>query len=152
MRNTNTIWTWQEKVARRLLLWSGLSMAAGGLLWWRGSPFWRGFGAQAVGWGAIDALIALFGRRAARRRHARLGPAASTEAVTARETQNLLRLLWLNTGLDLLYMAGGVALARTKGRHSPEWRGHGWGIVLQGMFLFFFDLYHAQAIRKENVR
>ena len=36
-----------------------------------------------------------------------------------------------------------VLLALTLGVDSPFWRGNGWGIVVQGGFLFFFDLLHA---------
>ena len=68
------IWDFQDVLARRLLLWSALSMAAGALLLAFGaSPWWRGFGLQALAWGAIDAAIALFGQRSARKRRAAAG-------------------------------------------------------------------------------
>ena len=43
-------------------------------------------------------------------------------------------------------MAGGVWLARSKGRDDANWRGQGWGIVVQGAFLFVFDLVHARRV------
>lgn len=119
-------------VSLRLLAWSVLSLAAGALLWRRGSPFWRGFGAQALGWGAIDALIALSGLR----------PGQQPSAEPARAARNLRRLLWFNAALDVGYMAGGLRLARGKGRSDASWRGQGWGIVVQGAFLFVFDVVH----------
>ncbi len=141
------IWDFQDTLSRRLLLWSALSIAAGiGLLAF-GEPFWRGFGLQAVVWGAIDAAIALFGQRAAARRRAK-GP-HGPEAL-AREARNLRRLLWINTGLDVLYVAGGLALVYTMAAQNPFAGGNGWGIIVQGGFLFFFDLLHAVAVpRKE---
>jgi carboxylesterase len=54
--------------------------------------------------------------------------------------------LWINTGLDVLYIAGGITLASILGPGNPGWLGHGWGIMVQGAFLFFFDLIHAQAV------
>ena len=48
------IWELQAALTRRLLLWSAVSVAAGALLLLFGDPFWRGFGVQAVAWGAID--------------------------------------------------------------------------------------------------
>ena len=126
--------TFGRNVSLRLLLWSVLSMAVGGLLWRRGAPEGRAVGAQAVGWGAIDALIALSGLRPGRQ-----PPAAPTRAA-----RNLRRLLWFNAVLDVGYMAGGVWLARSKGRDDANWRGQGWGIVVQGAFLFVFDLVHAR--------
>lgn len=141
------IWDFQDTLSRRLLLWSALSIAAGiGLLAF-GEPFWRGFGLQAVVWGAIDAAIALFGQRAAARRRAK-GP-HGPEAL-ARETRNLRRLLWVNTGLDVLYVAGGLVLLYTMAAQNPFAGGNGWGIIVQGGFLFVFDLLHAVAVpRKE---
>lgn len=143
------IWDFQDTLTRRLLLWSALSIAAGiGLLIF-GDPFWRGFGLQALVWGAIDAAIALFGQRAAARRRA--GGPHGPEAL-AREARNLRRLLWINTGLDVLYVAGGIVLLYTLAVQNPFAAGNGWGIIVQGGFLFFFDLLHALAVpRKEAV-
>jgi carboxylesterase len=102
---------------------------------------------QAVVWGIIDAGIALLGRRASeKRRLAHLdGP-----SIVEQEAQNLRRLLWINTGLDVLYVAGGFVLIYTIGRGDPFAAGNGWGIVVQGGFLFFFDLLHALAVPKEQ--
>jgi hypothetical protein len=140
------IWQVQKQVTTRLLVWSGLSVVAG-LALQLASPFWRAFGAQAFGWGAIDAAIALFGDYFARRRKARLSHPLAPDVV-ARETRNLRRILWFNAGLDVFYVLGGVWLARGKGRSSAQWRGHGRGIVVQGVFLFMFDLFHALHLRR----
>ena len=66
------------------------------------------------------------------------------------ETRKLRRLLWLNTLLDILYVAGGLGLRAIRGRNEPAWRGHGWGIVVQGGFLFLFDLYHVLVLPSVN--
>ena len=137
------IWDFQDALTRRLLLWSALSIAAGAILLLAGDAFWRGFGLQAVVWGAIDAGIALFGRRASQKRQASAPPGADT---TAREARTLRRLLWINTGLDVLYVAGGLLLVSTRGQTDPFAAGTGWGIVLQGGFLFVFDLLHARGV------
>ena len=146
-----TIWQFQQNLTRRLLAWSGFSIAAG-LGMQLGDAFWRGVGAQAMGWGAIDALIAWFGRRSAGRKQAKLLDPLSP-IVVVKEARNLQRLLWFNTALDVIYVMGGLLLALTKGRTNYTWRGHGWGIIVQGGFLFLFDLYHAmQLSRKESHR
>jgi hypothetical protein len=134
------LWEFQQKISRRLLGWSSFSTAAGLALLAAG-PFWRGVGIQAIGWGAVDAFIALAGRWFAGRRAA--APQADYRAYVASETQQLGRLLVLNTVLDVLYVLAGLALVHRRGQRSPAWRGHGWGIVWQGAFLFVFDLYHA---------
>lgn len=131
--HARTVFAFGRTVSRRLLVWSVLSMAGGALLWRRGGPFWRGFGIQAAGWGAIDALIAASGLRP--------GQQPSPEPVRA--ARKLRRLLWFNAALDVGYMAGGAWLAHSKGRGDAQWRGQGWGIVVQGAFLFVFDVAHA---------
>ena len=139
------IWQFQDRVSTRLLWWAGASLVFGlALIVW-GRGFWRGFGIQAAAWGTIDAAIALVGRVAASRRRAAL-PEPDLPAILAREGRNLRRLLWVNTGLDVLYVSGGVALALTLGADSPFWLGNGWSIVVQGGFLFLFDLFHALGV------
>jgi hypothetical protein len=145
-KNLTNIWSFQQTLTRRLLIWSGLSVGGGlGLLWL--NPFWRGFGIQALAWGLIDAAIAFFGSLSARRRYAKL-PDPLAPACVHNESQKLRRLLWVNAGLDVGYMAGGLALVLTLGAANPAWQGHGWGIVMQGGFLFLFDSYHAWIIRE----
>jgi carboxylesterase len=138
------IWDFQDVLTRRLLLWSALSIAAGALLLaFAPSPWWRGFGVQALVWGGIDAAIALFGRRSLQKRRA--AGAGGPEALEI-EARKLRRLLWINTGLDLLYVAGGVLLLQTLGMQSDFAAGNGWGMIVQGAFLFLFDLLHAVAM------
>ena len=135
------IWDFQDMLSRRLLLWSALSIVAGALLIaFAVSPLWRGFGLQALIWGGIDAAIAIFGQRSALKRRA-VSPHG--QEALEREARKLRRLLWINTGLDVLYVAGGIVLLQTAGMQSAFAAGNGWGIIVQGGFLFFFDLLHA---------
>jgi pimeloyl-ACP methyl ester carboxylesterase len=137
------LWDFQDLLARRLLLWSALSVTGGLLFLALGDTFWRGFGLQAVVWGVIDAAIAYFGQRsAARQRTASRGDGKAI----GRAGANLRRLLWINTGLDVLYVAGGVLLVYTLGRTDLFAAGNGWGVILQGGFLLLFDLLHALAV------
>ena len=140
------IWQFQTRLAEKLLAWSGASVAGGIGLLLLGDRFWRGFGSQCAGWGAIDALIAAFGLRAALTKAD--APDAHTPERQTRERTTLRRILWINFGLDVGYVTGGTALAITRGKRDRFWRGAGWGIVLQGGFLFFFDLLHALLLRE----
>jgi hypothetical protein len=129
----NPIWKFEADLTNRLLIWSILSLLFGFYAWFATNEFGRGFGIQAVAWGAVDAAIAVVGARTAARRKSTVDP--KKEAVFIR------KVLWVNFGLDVLYILGGLWVIQP---HSGMfWQGTGWGIVLQGSFLFIFDLFHA---------
>jgi hypothetical protein len=130
----NSLTTFTQTIARRLLLWGALSTIGGVLLQFSRKPFWIGVGQQAIGWGLIDALIALFAGRSTSRSFS---------------GQTLRRILLFNAALDVLYVLGGFIFARTKGATNEKLRGQGWGIVLQGLFLFKFDLIHGLFVPNE---
>jgi hypothetical protein len=140
------IWQYYQAITRRLLVWSIISVIAGVVLLFF-NPLWQGVGLQAIAWGAIDAVIALVGGWVTRRRRAGLADPSAPEML-AREARNLRRILLINTGLDVLYVTGGIILVLTLGADNPFWRGNGWGIVFQGGFLLFFDLLHALSVPK----
>ena len=89
----------------------------------------RGFGRQTAAWGAVDGAIALLGRRS----RARRGPTAP---------QRLRRVLLLNAGLDVGYVAVGCWLVS-----DGRWRGDGWAVVVQGAFLALLDGEAARRLR-----
>jgi len=105
------------------------------------SRFTSGMGIQFSAWGLVDAIIAVFGERAAKKRAAQLTDPLTSD-ITDRESRKLYKVLLVNTVLDVGYMLGGSTLTLTKGKTDPGWRGHAIGIIIQGAFLFFFDLVH----------
>jgi len=127
-----------RRLTRRLTQWGGASVVGGGALAvLGGSPRVRAFGLQNAMWGAIDVAIA----------------AVSTLQSTPPTTPKLRRLLLINTGLDVGYVAGGAhVFARTPsfgGRITPEQaRGHGAAVVVQGAALFVLDLTHARQLNR----
>lgn len=145
------IWQFQMELSGRLMRWAGFSIGTGIALIATGdrvanaNKFNQGVGSQFIGWGAIDGLLAFFGAQYASRRTA--DPEAHTQARQDKARRNLRTLLSVNTGLDVLYVLGGLWLARHKGKDKAFWRGSGWGIVGQGAFLFIFDLIHALQLK-----
>lgn len=135
------IYDFQRILSRRLLAWGALSLIAGLWLLFNPGAFWHGLGVQALAWGIIDAVLALFGIRSAT---ARLNLPFDSDR-QARDAKTLRRILWINTRLDVLYLLGGAFIILTKGASEPFWQGTGWGIILQGGFLLLFDLFHALA-------
>jgi hypothetical protein len=141
-----TIWNFSAKLTRRLLIWSVCSVLFSTLTFFAGDPFLRGFAIQCFVWGAVDGAIAIYGARRSAKKQANIQEVDRVEVET-KETSWLSRILWINAGLDVFYVLGGMWLMQTWGADSPLWRGHGAGIMIQGGFLLFFDFFHAFSLR-----
>lgn len=141
-----TIWDFQDRLTKSLTIWAVGNILVGLVLLFTGSAFGRGFGEMMIGWGAINLAIALFGQRGSKRRRAAAD--GMDAAVMAKEQAKLARILWVNAGLDVAYMAAGYWLAQTRGAADPRMLGWGYAIILQGAFLFVFDLVNALLLRR----
>jgi hypothetical protein len=133
------LFTFQQRAFPLLLGWSLGSILAG-LIWRRpGQGFWRGIGDQFIGWGLVDGLIAWFGLGGAQRNSQLLknGQLSADEHVHQR--RNFILIVALNVLLDVGYIIGGRYL--TKRAENEQRRGMGWGILVQGGFLFVWDLF-----------
>jgi hypothetical protein len=139
-----SFWDFNRALTQRLLTWAGVSLAVGLGLLVSNDPRRGGVGSQFAGWALVNAAIALVGGRAAegKRRQCAAGELPEAETV-AKEARNLRRLLWVNAGLDVLYVLGGLLLRQKKARTDLRWQGVGEGIALQGAALFIFDIIHA---------
>ncbi len=142
------IWQFNEILSHRLFSWNIVNVFIGLILSLL-KPFWKGVGSQSIGWGLINIAIAVVGGNVAKRRFKNLPDPLDTE-VTKRESENMRRILWINTFLDVLYMLGGLRLSQTRGKKDELWRGIGIGIVIQGILLFVFDLVHARAVPEKR--
>jgi hypothetical protein len=136
-----SFWDFNDTVSRRLLSWSWFSMGSGLSMTSVNDEFLRGVGMQFASWGFIDAIIALVGKWNTHKNRQLPEDIQSVKQQT--EAIKLRKILWVNTFLDIFYVIGGFWLWRHKGADSRKWRGHGVGIIIQGGFLFIFDLYHA---------
>jgi hypothetical protein len=122
----------QLRALRALLGWGAGSVLVGAaLLPWR-NPTWKFFGFQMIGWGAVDAALALAGRRGAQ---ARINRGAADAIEQARRFRVIVLV---NALLDVGYIVGGIELIR-RARGRASWAGTGAGIVVQGAFLLLFD-------------
>ena len=142
------VYRFQRTLCDRLLAWAFLSFVTGLGVWLSagGDDFSAGLALQFALWGAVDAGIAFFGLRGLAEQ-IRLDPEPRRDTAAA---ARLRRLLWINTGLDVLYIAGGLALMLGPGQTSAFARGSGLGVLIQGGFLFIFDLLHALSIPTEQ--
>ncbi|MFA0962768.1 hypothetical protein AB9P05_13280 [Roseivirga sp. BDSF3-8] len=87
-------------------------------------------------WNVVNLALAGFGYYGA----ATADPAAFSLFETMQEQYGVKKLLLVNAGLDVAYMAGGFYL-KERGERLDEdrWRGYGRSLVLQGGFLLAFD-------------
>jgi hypothetical protein len=116
-----------ETIAQQLMAWSLLWLGAAVVGLWRAQhPLWRAFWLMSGVWALIDALIAMGGW---------LGSEPSPNS--------LRQVLLINAGLDVLYIAVGGWLWS---RETPMLKGFGLAILIQGIFLLCFDLFHALQI------
>ena len=109
----------EQELVRTLGRWAVGSVVAGTLL--SAHPRTRGFGRQTAAGGAVDGAIALVGAR-------------RSAAGRTPEPARLRRVLLVNAGLDVGYLAAGAALVR-----RPRWRGDGLAVLVQGAFLLALD-------------
>ena len=120
-----------------LLAWGLGSVAAGLSVIGLRDPLRRGIAWQAVGWGAIDAGLAIFGRRGAAAAQNRLENGEIGDEEQEKAARGFRKILFINTILDMAYVATGILIA-TKAK-SADRQGLGWGVALQGSFLLGYD-------------
>ena len=134
----------QQKLTQRLLTWAGISLSLGIAMTLKKDRRVQGIGSQFAGWAVVNALIALFSARAAHAKHQKLvdGGVIEFETIPA-EARGLRRILWVNAGLDVFYILGGLVLRQTKGSDDARLLGIGEGIAVQGVALLVFDTLHA---------
>lgn len=121
-----------------LLGWAALNMGVGALGWARSEdPRWRAFHQMNVGWNLVNAAIAGFGYYDA----TRSPELPLTLAQTIAQGVSIQKILMINIGLDAAYMAAGAWMWE-RGLRKEDARLEGWGqsLILQGGFLFVFDL------------
>ena len=121
-----------------LMGWAGANIASGAIGWGvTKDPRWRSLHQMNLGWGAINMGIALFGYFSAGAE-----PVSGLGiAQTLQESATIQKILWFNTALDVGYMAAGWALwERGLRTDSERFVGFGQSVIVQGAFLFAFDL------------
>lgn len=121
--------------------WSAANIAYSGIQWGRTTGETQAFHQMNTLWTSVNlgiAGLAYWGVRKEQQKTYGL-----TE--TLRKQSSTEKVLWFNTGLDAGYMAAGLYLMeRGNGALSQEdqdrFRGWGKSLVLQGGFLFTYDL------------
>lgn len=117
--------------------WAAGNMAASGVLMYNSERDGRYFHVMNIGWNAVNLGIAAAGYFSAKR----TDPADFDLYGTIKDQQRLQKTLLFNAGLDVGYVMGGLyMMERAKRDQSQRLEGFGRSIVLQGAFLFVFDV------------
>jgi hypothetical protein len=119
--------------------WALGNIAVGSIMASRTEGEAKYFHQMNLGWGAVNAAIVGFGYYAA----IKTDPSSFTLFETIHEQHQMQKILMLNIGLDAAYMLGGAYLlerAKTDLENTDRFNGFGKSIVMQGAFLFLFDI------------
>lgn len=117
--------------------WAVGNMAASGALIYTSEGEGRYFHVMNIGWNAVNLGIAAAGYISARR----TDPASFDLYGTIKDQQRMQKTLLFNAGLDVGYVMGGLyLLERSRRDQQQRLEGFGRSIILQGAFLFVFDV------------
>lgn len=118
--------------------WAVGNMAVNGTLYRSGEKDRKYFYQMNIAWNAVNLAIAGFGLYGA------LNPDTSLALFESIQQQaNIEKILLFNAGLDVGYIMTGFYLkerAKNSLKHHDRFQGYGNSLVLQGGFLFLFDL------------
>ena len=100
-------------------------------------PIKRSYHQMNLAWNGVNIAIAAFGYF-----QGLDGDLAKTLAYTLDEQYSIEKILLLNAGLDMVYMAGGwYLLERSRRADKPhQLNGFGRAVIVNGAFLFLFDV------------
>lgn len=131
------------KTDQRLMLslgtWAGANITAGSIGWATAQQQeLKAFHQMNVMWNAVNLGLAVPGYFRARNTKA-----VQSMSQTLSEQQKTERIFLFNTGLDVAYITAGFLLrsmALNNQAKTDQLNGFGNGLILQGSFLFAFDL------------
>jgi hypothetical protein len=113
----------------------------------------KGYHQMNIGWNAVNLTIAGFGYLAAMKSN----PASFDLFGSIDEHYKLQKIFLFNAGLDVGYMAAGAyVIERSKStlKNPEQIKGFGQAIIVNGAFLFVFDLanYFIQSGQNDKIR
>ena len=119
--------------------WASANAVSGAIGWTTAkSPEMKSFHQTNVMWNAVNLGLAVPGYLKARN-----AKAVMSLSATLSEQQKTERIFLFNSGLDIAYITAGFLLrsmALNQQSKTDQLNGFGKGLILQGSFLFAFDL------------
>jgi len=140
----------KQKTAMTILGgWALGNIALGTSMSFRTAGTTKHFHQMNAGWNVVNLAIAGFGYYTA----VHTDPVSLDVYTSLGEAQKLQKLLLFNAGLDMAYIAGGLYLmerAKNASNNQNRLKGFGQSIILQGGFLFAFDVITYCIIAADN--
>jgi hypothetical protein len=133
--------------------WALGNMAVSGILLGNTEGVTKGYHQMNIGWNAVNLTIAGFGYLAALKSNT-----ASFDLFgTVDEHYKIQKIFLFNAGLDVGYMAAGAWLterSKTTLKNPEQMLGFGQAIIVNGAFLFVFDLanYFIQSGHNDKIK
>lgn len=134
----------RETINKKLMIglgsWATANFVASGIGWAATSPNSeaRYFHQMNVMWNTVNIALAIPGYIKAKKSRSTL-----TFAETVRKQHQTEKIFLINTGLDVGYIASGLILrseAKSNLEKQDQFNGYGNSLLMQGGFLFLFDL------------
>lgn len=129
--------------------WAVGNMATGAAFLGKSSGENRAFQQMQIGWNAVNLGIATLGYLGS----LKVDPSGWDTYQSVQEHYKMQKILLFNAGLDVGYMLGGVYLlerGKREVKNAERLRGFGRSILLQGAFLFVFDLSLHTVLSSDN--
>jgi hypothetical protein len=130
----------RQKLSREgmtfLTSWAATNIAGGTTAYYLAKdPEWKYFHEMNVFWNTVNLGLGISGLMSERKSKTSLNLEQSIKA-----QKKIERIFLVNSGIDLLYIGGGLAMRQMQNAKNPErMRGYGNAIILQGIFLLLFD-------------
>jgi len=142
----------QQRQKRAMLVlggWAVSNIAVGAALRGQHQGVEREFHTMNIGWNVINLGIATLGYIAANK----MDPSGMDLYSSIQSHHGFQKTLLLNAGLDVGYMLGGLYLierSKKADKNAARLKGFGRSIILQGGFLFVFDLVNYFIFASDN--
>ena len=130
----------RQKLSREgmtfLTSWAATNIAGGTTAYYLAKdPEWKYFHEMNVFWNTVNLGLGISGLMSERKAKTSLNLEQSIKA-----QKKIERIFLVNSGIDLLYIGGGLAMRQMQNAKNPErMKGYGNALILQGSFLLLFD-------------
>ncbi|MBL40990.1 MAG: hypothetical protein CL761_06715 [Chloroflexi bacterium] len=126
INNNLNLYQLNRQISLFLMGWGLSSVILGGTLIFFDNPFLKAISIQFLLWGIIDFILGLI-------------PIIRNKIS---ERKKLYKILFFNSFLDIIYILVGLILIFEFVFEGEATIGHGFGVIIQAIFLLVFDTYY----------